>query len=374
MNWSWGNGGDIPSSRPELDESGVEQKVHLALTQDDDIDQAKLGDEGSCLSAARLKNTVEPSCRLRFYFQPNLSDARFEQPSITAAGKRKKCDDDDDDNGDRKSKRRRSPSQSSHLAELGRLSPANSEPPGLNGDLDHASETDDSDWLMKAIGEDSSEGGIALVSPAQAEIADASVENLENVDEQDEKGLDLVIDGSTGATGPASTWNVIGSLDKRQESPQAVILTEGFEVQVDEHGNKRSCEPVVGQLALDDGAELIVSDSPALVGNIVVADFELESKEETVSLTGVDRYSPNPKELSLDSIVKGHTDQEKVHQFENGANRISLLYADSQRRLTIDAAIVDKVHLHRTEGRLELLIRYEPDASGSLGRGIRVSG
>lgn len=384
LDWEWGN-----TDRVSYQATAANNRTELdnAETGSPDMD----GDNQANKKVTRMDGPAQTSCRLRFYFQPQPADSNAEDTSVLAAGKRKKCDDDDDDEelNVRKTRRRHSPSQLALAEEEVKLPFEHVELPGVSsGDVERNSESDDSDWLLKAIGEDASEGGTAPQSPSQAVPAEQPTSTFA-LDDSLNSSLHTKHDSGTACDVSALACSVeyVGEKEasadlQSEQSPRTECST------VEKNNNlnqKEELDPDLHELPFEP-------DAANTAGNLS-GEEAIEAKEQGLDhqesmmdvidqgleSTEVAEAEPfNSQVLPADSLEAARlikSDERLAPpSVENSPapNRISILYADSQKRLTIDAAIVEEVNLFRAEGRIEIHILSQADVGGDASRKINV--
>lgn len=120
-------------------------------------------------------------------------------------------------------------------------------------------------------------------------------------------------------------------------------------------------------------AESAVEDT---AGSAIQAATTVESAEESKPPTPLptqtrtrrrSSVSTTGPERSRNDVEDGERAQLEEYERAHGAigspstNRLSILYQDSSRRLCFDASIVDKVRIHRSEGKIEVVLaKLEP--------------
>lgn len=125
--------------------------------------------------------------------------------------------------------------------------------------------------------------------------------------------------------------------------------------------------------AVPPAAESAVEDT---AGSAIQAVTTVESAEESKPPTPLptqtrtrrrSSVSTTGPERSRDDVEDGERARLEEYERVHGAigspstNRLSILYQDSSRRLCFDASIVDKVRIHRSEGKIEVVLaRLEP--------------
>jgi hypothetical protein len=145
-------------------------------------------------------------------------------------------------------------------------------------------------------------------------------------------------------------------------------------------------DPAVATIDTETSAtELVQADTipPAAesaieetAGSAIQAATTVESAEESKPPTPLptqtrtrrrSSVSTTGPERSRDDVEDGERAQLEEYERAHGAigspstNRLSILYQDSSRRLCFDASIVDKVRIHRSEGKIEVVLaKLEP--------------
>ncbi len=126
-----------------------------------------------------------------------------------------------------------------------------------------------------------------------------------------------------------------------------------------------------------------ISSEPTLL------DIETQGSDQTASLPNghqltqiIDsqaEHLPEPPESpAISSMAHEDSSSLSVSKVDDktgktpSANRLSISYARSNRRLVIDAEVVDTLKLFRQEGRIEVLIKVQKQDDGTL-KGILVS-
>ena len=146
-----------------------------------------------------------------------------------------------------------------------------------------------------------------------------------------------------------------------------------------------SSVPVISEPPVDTAAS---GSKDASAPPAIPSSPSKRSAEETQALADsaenmASAYKTRTRRRSSFSSVDSEADPPETDSSQAGPslNRLSILYEESSRRLCFDATIVDKVKIHRKDGRIEVVFckdlaslkEEEGDALLSLPKGILVS-
>jgi hypothetical protein len=331
-----------------------------------------------------------------------------EMASTSLGGKRKKCEEDDDEVDIRKTRRRHSLSQPSPLKNPIMADESETDAvPGLTSERERTEESEDSDWLTKAIGEEQSDhdgipGVIPELDPSMSVGPDCennapphptSTEmipaEITAIEEEIEVPALVIGDGAEDMqaqppeSSPIKEESEFLSMPLHGSMAQDVepgLFEDMAEVKIPLVGEEEASEKDVKEedLPIDDitgsglGEESSASSVVQPKASEMVTDDGDTGNFEGHSITGTSPGTLHKEQDTSEQIlqkVAGTDVSGPVANLTDTAgwpqsqNRLSILYADSQRRLTVDADIVESVKLFRSEGRFEIQIRYERDAA-----------
>jgi 20S proteasome subunit alpha 6 len=362
-------------------------------------------------AAPRSKLPHEPPSRLRFYFhappeeisRPSLSE------TIATRGKRKKVDDDDDDDGEHRERNIRQ----RQLSEAPSVEMEGDDRLLLSGEKVQNTETDEGDWLMAAIGE-----GSDAATPISRSDMDTAGEFVDNLVAVSESGDGAPAHEDTPGNVPLDDHAVLVSPPKEETDEEKLVGGTVFDDNELQGGVDASHDPLViasskagyghgisGNPSEPSEESAMVGHQPALVPlNLDVQPDALIDGDNQIVTSNLDdatsvgiiqellqgdngaraTHSPAVSAHSHSSTLFGSSAEvmtptiplkeemlPDTHEEEReeavSPNRLSILYAGSQKRLIVNAECVEAVKLFRRDGRFEILLKLERHGDGYKG-------
>ncbi|KAJ4472175.1 hypothetical protein J3R30DRAFT_3523786 [Lentinula aciculospora] len=379
-----------------------------------------------------IVNGSAPHSRIRIYFHTPVSPDDSHPivpnsfslgvvPSDSRKGKRKKLDDDED--GDGEDGRRPPPNMNddrSSVAASGTHSVAESgseadwlmaaitdgeqtQPdPDAEGDEDdderlHVSEIVEYHDNMSEMGEGddhSASQGKDDSAASENHSFSASVDVTSNVSPENETN-----DGKTEVMNSTDTQSVLdphasadanaSSLSSVHDNPSTVSNTASvfetiFHGSVPYASRSYSDEHVDHTEHADPQVLPITETIEHTTNTAILSDPELKTAPETPEQS--QEHLPEPPASPVSNTLlstsssstfgdsNSHTsDKDKMTTQTPSANRLSISYSNGNRRMVINAEVVEKMEIHRSEGRIEAEIKVQRNSDNTI-QGILVEG
>ncbi|KAF5393885.1 hypothetical protein D9757_000284 [Collybiopsis confluens] len=382
-----------------------------------------LDDSGKDTDADLKGSTGAPHSRVRIYFHTPVSADETHPilpnsfslgsiPSDSRKGKRKKLDDDEDGEDGRRPAPHMNDDRSSVAASVAHSA---------------AESGSEADWLMAAI----TDGEQTQLDP-DAEGDDDDDERLhvseiveyhdtlsEIGDGEEERGVSQTkvdgaeshnsVDGTpatsqaTGAnTGCLETLNdayapsvdpvslsLFAAKDDQPMTSNTASVSEAIYIVSAPHASHSYSEDPATHTEHANiqvpSAELAEKPSTDALAAIVSLAQELKTQTESSLEQGSQEHLPEPPASPVSNTLlstsssstygetSAHPSTRLPQKMIPSANRLSISYASGNRRIVINAEVVESMSIHRSEGRIEVKLQLQYDADKNM-RGILVEG